>query len=193
MTQNQINYAAHLENVRSHVSNEQETKRANQAREFETNRSNLANEQETKRHNLASENETKRHNLFGESIQTQTLEETKRSNRVNESNSKLQAEARYLAAQGSVMSAATSANRLEAEKPLIKAQIGTETQRSINFGSSTALNMQKRNESRANTQNIQARTKTENQQRLPNTIKTWVSVGTEALKGVASGVKLFGG
>lgn len=204
MTSNQINYAVHLENVRHNVQQEGETKRSNLAREAETNRSNLVNEGETKRHNLAQESETKRHNLFGEDIATNTLEETKRSNRVreaetarsnraNEQAAMIQAGARLVAAQAAQRQAGVSESRLFAEEPLIKAQTTTEHKKAINFGSSTALNMQKRNESRAATQNMDARTRTENQQRLPNTIRSWVSIGTEAIKGVASGVKLFGG
>lgn len=215
MTQNQIAYQVHLENVRSHLATEAETSRSNQAREKETQRSNLANEAEniryhtgtmteTNRHNVATEEETKRHNLFGETLETNKLaeqirsnkvreEETHRSNLQQESIGRANAQAQQLRGLAAVQTAATSANRLERETPLIMAQVGESTQKAINFGSSTKLNLQRVNESRANTQYTDAKRKTENQQRLPTTIGKWVDVGTKALQGVAQGVKLFAG
>lgn len=215
MTSNQIAYQQHLETVRSNVSRETETNRSNLAKEAETHRSNVANEseniryhnlttEETKRSNLAKEAETKRHNLFGESLESNKLEETKRANRVNEAETQrshvaqesigaTQASASYLAAQSRAMEAATHRNESNAKIPLIMAQVGTETQKSINFGSSTKLNLARVNESRANTQLTDAKRKTENQQRLPGTIGKWVDVGTKAISGALSGVKLFGG
>lgn len=91
MTQNQINYQKHLEDIRSNVARETENIRANKAREEETRRSNLANEyltgsrdaetarankareQETNRSNLAKEIETNRSNLANESLKSQQI------------------------------------------------------------------------------------------------------------------------
>lgn len=84
MTQNQIRYQEHLENVRNNTAVLDETKRANQAREMETNRHNLQTEQtgwatlnEAQRHNYVSENigyyqagEQARHNYATEGIQS---------------------------------------------------------------------------------------------------------------------------
>lgn len=84
MTQNQINYQRHLEDVRSNTAREAENIRSNRAREEETKRANLANEYltssrdaETARANLAREQETNRSNLAREI-------ETNRSNLSNE-------------------------------------------------------------------------------------------------------------
>lgn len=62
MTQNQINYQRHLEDVRTHGVNESltrdrdaETKRSNQAREQESERSNRTREAEQERSNRAQE------------------------------------------------------------------------------------------------------------------------------------------
>lgn len=66
MTRNQIEYRAHLENVRHNLATEGETNRSNVARETETNRSNLASEKETNRSNVAREVETHRANTTKE-------------------------------------------------------------------------------------------------------------------------------
>lgn len=66
MTRNQIEYRAHLENVRHNIATEGETERSNVAREMETNRSNLAREKEENRSNVAREVETHRANTTKE-------------------------------------------------------------------------------------------------------------------------------
>lgn len=215
MTANQIAYQVHLENVRTHQVGEQETNRSNRAREAETLRSNLARETETNRANLANEaenvryhnlttEETKRHNLFGEQIAANTLEETKRANQVREAESKrsnlaneaigrTQASASYLGSQAAALNAATNRSELEAKKPLYSAQVGSETQKSINFGSSTKVNLAKANESRARTQLMDAQRKTENQTRLPKVISGYTGILGDVVRTATSGLKLFGG
>lgn len=88
MTQNQISYAAHLENQRANLASEKEANRANLAREAETFRHNFATESETFRNNVANLNETARHNVAVESEavrHNRTVEqETERSNRARE-------------------------------------------------------------------------------------------------------------
>lgn len=104
MTQNQIRYQEHLENVRNNREVLEETKRANQARESENYRHNsrtedlgFANLDETRRHNYASENisyytagETARHNYATEGIQSYYnyafLSENQRHNIATEKN-----------------------------------------------------------------------------------------------------------
>lgn len=66
MTRNQIEYRAHLENVRHNLVTEGETNRSNVARETETTRSNLATEKEVNRSNVAREKETHRANTTKE-------------------------------------------------------------------------------------------------------------------------------
>lgn len=56
MTNLQIQYAEHRENVRHNLAGEQEVKRHNLAWEGETNRHNVATEYETHRHNVVGEN-----------------------------------------------------------------------------------------------------------------------------------------
>lgn len=86
MTQNQINYQRHKEDVRTHQAQEaesershreseriaqlqyEEAKRANQARESEAYRANTTQEKETNRSNLARELETNRANLVKEQL-----------------------------------------------------------------------------------------------------------------------------
>lgn len=213
MTSNQIAYQEHLENVRSNMTRERETERDNRAKLAETNRSNLVKEKETQRSNLANEAEnvrwhketsaeTKRHNLFGEQLSQSQFEETKRANRVqeaekersnraNEASNALQAQARYLGAQASAIDSTTRSNELEAKRPIYAAQAYSETQKAINFGSATKLNLAKVNESKASAANTRAKTKTENWQRLPNTIRSYTGIATDIVRSTIP--KLFGG
>lgn len=73
MTQNEIAYQTHLEQVRS-----------NQARELETHRANVASETETNRHQLATETETNRHNVITENQESQRIMESIRHNTATE-------------------------------------------------------------------------------------------------------------
>lgn len=79
MTQIQVEYLKHLENVRS-----------NMVREAETRRSNLATELETQRHNVAGEQETRRKNLAGEALTGGYNQEIVRHNRAVEAVSRAQ-------------------------------------------------------------------------------------------------------
>lgn len=218
MTANQLQYQRNVqeavhnqltraETERSNRAREAETARSNLAQEAEAHRSNTVRESETRRSNLAQEAETKRHNLFGEDISSRSLAETIRSNMAreqltHESNvaSQLAAQARMESAKASqqgvlvqAMNAATNARELAAKEPLYRAQVGTETQRAINFGSGTKLNLQKANESRSVTQYNDAKRKTENWQRLPNTINSYVGIVGNVVNSALGGLKLFGG
>lgn len=91
MTQNQINYAKHIEQQRHNLANETqdaanlaETARSNQVREKETHRANRVGERETKRSNKAREKETRRHNKATELNANQTLTEQNRHNLADE-------------------------------------------------------------------------------------------------------------
>lgn len=91
MTQNQINYAKHIEQQRHNLATESqdvaslaETTRSNKAREKETHRSNRSNERETKRSNKTRERETKRHNKATELTANKTLTEQNRHNLADE-------------------------------------------------------------------------------------------------------------
>lgn len=90
MTQNQILYQRHLEDVRSHQANELETNRANVARETETHRNNVAIETETNRHNVVTENETHQHNYQSRLLQSRQLDIQAAHNREMENISKAQ-------------------------------------------------------------------------------------------------------
>lgn len=116
MTQNQIAWQAHKENVKHNRNTEAETQRSNLAREVETQRSNIAREIETQRSNIANENinrfrvreesshwlrqdsETFRHNLAEET-------EKRRSNLANEEINRGNVIAQSGRAIGSILSA----------------------------------------------------------------------------------------
>lgn len=75
MTENQLRYLAHQENVRHNLATEghnvnvlAETARSNLAKEGETHRANVAHETETNRSNVRKETEQKRHNLVTEAM-----------------------------------------------------------------------------------------------------------------------------
>lgn len=100
MTQNQINYQRHREDVRSHQSQEAETQRANRAneeltrsRDSETKRANLEREAETKRSNQAREAEEYRSNYAKELENNRSnLARELETNRSNLQNEKLNQE-----------------------------------------------------------------------------------------------------
>lgn len=73
MTNNQVNYAKHREDVRHNV-----------VSEIETNRSNVARETETNRHNVVTTNEMERHNRETEQIGWSTHYENVRRNQAQE-------------------------------------------------------------------------------------------------------------
>lgn len=73
MTQNQIRYWEHVENVRS-----------NKVREAENYRHNTVTERETTRHNVSTEGETHRHNVVSEAQTDKQLSEIARHNRASE-------------------------------------------------------------------------------------------------------------
>nr|UBJ26029.1 putative ORF1 [Rodent picobirnavirus] len=84
MTANQIAYWANQEKARNNRAVEKETNRSNLAREAETNRANVAKETETHRANVRNEWLRMWENIDTNIRFKQSLDETKRQNRVNE-------------------------------------------------------------------------------------------------------------
>lgn len=135
MTDIQIRYWSHQENVRHNLAYEAETYRANIAREsqlarelVETHRANVARESENFRSNTAREFETWRSNVARESetyrsnVARET--ETHRSNIAQESIGRSMASASMMQAKAATSQAATAKARQTTYEEISKAQAG---------------------------------------------------------------------